>query len=193
MTIEKNIAATLKETMRKREQTMAEFSEALDIPRTTLQGYLSGTSCPRADSIEYLADRLGIPVAALVSGPGGLDGVACLEPLALEIRALHPRAQTVAEHAAALLRSAFQLSDSLYGLEETPPEGRYHYLPLPLHGGYGILAKEREGEGWRTAAVAAPVSRDIREAARLAELCNRCQLAPEQLLDVVQDFLAGSP
>ena len=62
MTIEKNIMATLKREMDKRGVNYAEFSAEINIPRTTLQGYLNDTSHPRADSMENLADKLGISV-----------------------------------------------------------------------------------------------------------------------------------
>ena len=68
MTIEKNIMATLKREMDKRGVNYAELSAEIDIPRTTLQGYLNGTSHPRADSMENLTDKLRISVAELVSG-----------------------------------------------------------------------------------------------------------------------------
>ena len=54
MKIEKNIMATLKREMDRRGMNYAEFSAEIGIPRTTLQGYLNGTSHPRADSIENL-------------------------------------------------------------------------------------------------------------------------------------------
>lgn len=40
--IEKNIMATLKREMDKRGVNYVELSEAIDVPRTTLQGYLNG-------------------------------------------------------------------------------------------------------------------------------------------------------
>ncbi|WP_367272227.1 helix-turn-helix domain-containing protein [uncultured Dysosmobacter sp.] len=68
MQIEKNIAATLRSEMERQGKTLMEFSTELGIPRSTLQGYLKGTSHPRADSMEELAYKLGISLADLVSG-----------------------------------------------------------------------------------------------------------------------------
>ncbi len=63
--IKENIAATLKREMDKRGVNFMEFSTELGIPRTTLQGYLKGTSSPRADSLEDLAGKLGLSPAEL--------------------------------------------------------------------------------------------------------------------------------
>ena len=68
MKIEKNIMATLKREMDKRGVNYAELSAEINVLRMTLQGYLNGTSHPRADSMENLADKLRISVAELVSG-----------------------------------------------------------------------------------------------------------------------------
>ena len=54
MKIEKKIMTTLKREMDKRGVNYVGLSAEIDIPRTTLQGYLNGTSHPRADSIENL-------------------------------------------------------------------------------------------------------------------------------------------
>ena len=64
MNIDKNIAAKLKQEMSKRGVNYAEFAEELGIPRTTMQGYVNGTSYPRADSMKEPANRLGISGSA---------------------------------------------------------------------------------------------------------------------------------
>jgi transcriptional regulator with XRE-family HTH domain len=92
MKIERNISATLKREMVRRKLSLVEFSQALQIPRTTLVGYLNGSSHPRADSLEYLAIKLGISLAELVSGaeyPHN-EGHPCLEPILMELPGLPP-------------------------------------------------------------------------------------------------------
>lgn len=56
---------------------------------------------------------------------------------------------------------------------------------------YGILCRVRQGESWRTAAAAAPLSEDREAVERLAELCTTLQLCPEHLLEVAADFISG--
>lgn len=203
MEIKKHISAVLKREMDKRGLNFMEFSAELDIPRTTLQGYLKGTSSPRADSLEQLADKLGISLAELVSGKEHPKnkGVACLEPVSAEISMLHPCARPMAQEAFSLLQYAFQQSESLSALadsadaEETP-DILYHYClhelrtPPRRFPAYGILVKERTPKGWKTIAVVAPFSRDKKAVAQFAERCTRLQLSPRHLLDAIQDFLA---
>lgn len=90
--IKENIPATLKREMDKRGLTFMEFSTELGIPRTTLQGYLKGTSSPRADTLEELAKKMGISPATLVAGKEHPDsmGISCLDPILLELLSLHP-------------------------------------------------------------------------------------------------------
>lgn len=203
MDIKKHISATLKREMEKRGLNFMEFSTELGIPRTTLQGYLKGTSSPQADSLEELADKLGISPAELVSGkePPGNAGISCLEPVLMELPALHPRALPIAQDAISLLQYAFRLSDDLSAPEKTasaeePAGAVYQYflheLRAPLHRSpaYGILVKERVGEDWVTIAVVAPFSRDKDAVTQLANRCTELQLSPEHLLDAIQDFLS---
>ncbi len=203
MQIEKNIAATLKNEMEKRGGTLMEFSLELGIPRSTLQGYLKGTSHPRADSLEELAEKLGISVAELVSGTeyAGGAGMSCLEPIRLEMQGFHPQAQALAREALSLLRTAFRVSDELNGIDPLwnapeKPDDTYHYCLYemwdPFCGThvYGILGKKRSVHGWVTVAVAAPFSRDRTAVARLTKRCTELQISPVHILDVIHDFLA---
>ncbi len=207
--IKENIAATLKREMDKRGVNFMEFSTELGIPRTTLQGYLKGTSSPRADSLEELASKLGLSPAELVSGTERPDrvGISCLDPVLLELPALHPRVLPAVQNAVSLLRYVFRISSDLYGLEETtspeePPDAVYRYflheMKSPAHGSpaYGILVKERFAGTWATVAIVAPFSLDRTAVTQLIQRCTKLQLSPEHLLDVVQDFLtqcASSP
>lgn len=54
---------------------------------------------------------------------------------------------------------------------------------------YGILCKEKENDRWVTVAVAAPFSNSLEAVSQLAEKCTALQLCPEQMLDVVVDFI----
>lgn len=203
MQIKKNVAAKLKAAMEERGETLAKFAAELDIPKSTLQGYLKETSCPRADSLEELAGKLGISLAELVSEAeyAGYDSASCLDQALLETQALHPSVKPTAEKAISILRSAFHMSDDLYDVEmlersAVDQSDRYKYFlhemrdPFRLMTTYGILAKERLPEGWITVAVVAAFSHDKAAVARLADRCSELQLSPEHLLDVVHDFLA---
>ena len=202
MKIEKNISATLKKEMERRGRTLMEFSSELGIPRSTLQGYLKGTSHPRVDSLEELAKKLGISPAKLVSGEEctGGAGISCLEPILLEFPVLHPRIMPIVKNTIALLRSVLQISDELYDLEEAElaresPDMVYRYFlhelrnPFRRSSSYGILGKERFEEGWTTVALVAAFSHDKAAVAKLVRRCTELQIAPEHLLDVVHDFI----
>lgn len=204
MKIERNISATLRKELSKRGIRFQDFARELGIPRTTLTGYMKGTSHPRADSLEYLAEKLGISLSELVSGDGSphSDGLPCIEPVLMEIPALHPRAIPIARDAASLLQDAFRLSDDLYGLKENEPEDessdevyRYflHEMMIPSYRSpaYGILAKQRFGQGWVTITLVSAFSHDKRAVEQLAARCTELQLSPIHLLDVIQDFLIG--
>lgn len=47
--------------------TLSETADALGISRSTLQEYLAGKINPRADTLEYLAEKLGTDPALLLS------------------------------------------------------------------------------------------------------------------------------
>ena len=179
-----------------------EFSSELGIPRSTLQGYLKGTSHPRVDSLEELAKKLGISPAKLVSGEEctGGAGISSLEPILLEFPVLHPRIMPIVKNTIALLRSVLQISDELYDLEEAElaresPDMVYRYFlhelrsPFRRSPSYGILGKERFKEEWTTVALVAAFSHDKAAVAKLARRCTERQLPPEHLFDVVHDFL----
>ena len=211
MQIEKNISATLNYMMEASRKTKMEFSKDLDIPRSTLQGYLKGDKCLRSDSIEMIAKSLGISPAQLISGPECIDGfgISGLDSILLEIQALHPRARPLAKEAVSLLRDAFRISDELLGFEGREfqaqgaapenPDGGFKYFPHemwdPFHmtHSYGISGKARLADGWTTVATVAAFSRDKTAVAGLAKRCTELQLSPAHLLDVVHDFLAKEP
>lgn len=106
--------------MDKRGVNYAEFSAEINIPRTTLQGYLNDTSHPRADSMENLADKLGISVAEMVSGeePSASAMDFDFDQILSTVPTLHPKVLPAAQQAASLLKSLLQLSKELYAAEE---------------------------------------------------------------------------
>lgn len=202
MQIKKNIAATLRKAMNDRGMTLMEFSQELGIPRTTTQDYLNERTTPRGDTLEFIAQQLGISVAALVSGPeyAEFDGIACLERVFLEIQMLHPDAQPIAKDALHVLRFAFSMSDNLlnYEAKEILQEnngGTYRYIvhelwnPFRQSSSYRLLVKEKMSEGWVTTALVGAFSKNKTAVAQLASKCTQLQLDPEQLLDVIHDFM----
>jgi len=67
MEIKQNVAETVKRIMRERDKTLAELSEDLDIPLSSMKSYANGTTNLRADTIEMLAAKFEITPAELVS------------------------------------------------------------------------------------------------------------------------------
>ena len=185
MNIDKNIAAKLKREMSKRGVNYAEFAEELGIPRTTMQGYVKGSSNPRADSMEELANRLGISVAELVSEEEypAHTGNACLDELISMLPTLHPLARPAAIDAVSMLKIAFQLCEDSYCLHESrnlrsrPPS-------------YGILVKRNSTSEPALSALVAPFSSDRAAVLDLIDRCAKAQLPPAKLVDEVQNFLA---
>lgn len=203
--IKENISAALKREMDKRGLNFMEFSRELDIPRTTLQGYLKGTSSPRADTLEDLAKKLGISPAELIAGTEDprSAGVPCLDALLLELPSLHPLVLPAAQDAISLLQYLFRLSSDLCILDEMmsaaeSPDALYRYFlhevqsPSQNAPAFGILMKERFAENWATVAVISPFSNDRAAVLQIIQHCTKLQLSPEHLLDVVQDFLTQS-
>ena len=200
MNIEKNIAAMLNAARSARNENLTAFSAYLGIPVSTLQGYLKGTSSPRADTLELLAEKLGVAPADLVAGncSRGDSCAACLDRILVEVSSVYPTLRPVAEDMVALLRALFHMSDCLYDLDASggAPAGTYRYalyesrdirLQTPV---YGILAKRRTGEGWTTIAFISAFSYDREAVEQLARSCTELQLSPDHLVDVIHDFLA---
>lgn len=201
MAIEKNIIATLKREMDKRGVNYVGLSAEIGIPRTTLHGYLKGTSHPRSDSLEELAEKLGIFIAELVSGDEySHTGISCLDQVFYELPTLHPLVYSIAREVMSLLQTMFRMSNALYDVDRQLTntqaiEEPYRYCIHELSDSrfctpsYGILMKQRYQDSWSTVAVVSPFSRDKAAVLHLIDLCTKLQLSPEHLLDVVQDFI----
>ena len=67
MEIRANIAETIRRAMRERGENLTEFSASMDIPLSSMKEYANGTKNVRADTIELLAQKLGMPPAVLIS------------------------------------------------------------------------------------------------------------------------------
>lgn len=67
MGIQENIAAVIRAIKEARHKSLAELSEELEISRSALQEYMAGTGNPRIDTIEHLANKLGVDPVFLVS------------------------------------------------------------------------------------------------------------------------------
>ena len=67
MDIRSRIADTLRRQIRDYGKPLAQFSEDFDIPLTSLKSYVRGDTNLRADSIDMLAEKLGVTPAALIS------------------------------------------------------------------------------------------------------------------------------
>ena len=165
-------------------------------------GYLQGTSHPRADSLENLAERLGIPLVELICDD--TDHVSKLDPdyrqLFSDVSQLHPMVQSVAQQTISFLKTIFQISEELYNAEKPAPgilhqNQVYRYClhemrdPFRHTTCYGILVKEQIDETWIITAHVAPFSNDRAAVLGLIDRCTKLQLSPEHISDVVQDFL----
>ena len=68
MEIQKNMAMVIRAIKDASGKSMSEFSAELEISRSALQDYLAGKGNPCVDTINHIADKLGVDTAFLVSG-----------------------------------------------------------------------------------------------------------------------------
>ena len=66
MKICQGIAQTINRAMIVRSKTLSALAEEIGVPISSLQNYASGHSNPRADTIEILAEKLGVSPAELI-------------------------------------------------------------------------------------------------------------------------------
>ena len=116
MKIQKNIAAKLRAKMRELDMSQTEFSDELGIPRSSLQGYLKQEVNPRADTMEFLAERLGCSLSELVTGDAGqtICEFCPFKRLMEGKHLLHPALRPFAEDLQQLLLTVLRFSDLLY-------------------------------------------------------------------------------
>lgn len=72
MPINENLAKAIQQYKLERDLSISELAEDLGVGRTILEIYLNGTGNPRADTLDLLSERSGIPLAELVAGPPGV-------------------------------------------------------------------------------------------------------------------------
>lgn len=68
MPIKENISSAICRYRRARDLSLREAAKELDIPWASLEGYANGRANPRADTLEVLAEKLGVTITELVSG-----------------------------------------------------------------------------------------------------------------------------
>ncbi len=91
MPINENLAKTIQQYKLDRELSISELAEELGVARSILENYLNGTGNPRADTLELLSEKSGIPLAELVSGPpSGLEQARIVVHAARELALLPP-------------------------------------------------------------------------------------------------------
>lgn len=71
MELGKVLAANIRQYKLDHALSIVELAEELHLAVSTTQEYLNGNGNPRGDTLELLAQRMGIPVAQLVSPPAG--------------------------------------------------------------------------------------------------------------------------
>lgn len=67
MTLQKNLSSTMKTIYISRKKTLSAFSDELGISRSSLQEILKGSSNPRIDTIEQIANQLDMDPLVLLS------------------------------------------------------------------------------------------------------------------------------
>ena len=68
MSLQENMAAVIRDAMRRNNKSLSEFSEELGISRNALYDYSKGEGNPTFSTLEHIAERMGIHPAALVLG-----------------------------------------------------------------------------------------------------------------------------
>lgn len=69
MTVSENIAEFINRYKQARQLSYSELADELGIAKSAVVEYSHGTGNPRADTIELLAKRCGVPVTEIVSAP----------------------------------------------------------------------------------------------------------------------------
>lgn len=69
MSINENLSRILKQYKKEHKLTFDQLAALLDLPISSVQKYYNGTGNPRADTLELIARKLGIPLAEIVSPP----------------------------------------------------------------------------------------------------------------------------
>lgn len=67
MGIQQNVAKMMRAFKTAEDKSMTEFSEELEISRSTLQSYLNGTGNPSVSMLDHIAGKLDVDPLVLVS------------------------------------------------------------------------------------------------------------------------------
>lgn len=78
MEIKQNVSKVMRALKKESRKSMTEFSDELQISRSALQDYLSGKGNPSVNTLEHLAQRLGVNTSFLVSGAFSEDQLGIL-------------------------------------------------------------------------------------------------------------------
>ncbi len=81
ISIQENLAASIRLMMDMKQKSLTEFSEELEISRSMLQEYLKGKGNPSIATIEHLASKLDVDPTVLLTGMLGLEQTECVLPL----------------------------------------------------------------------------------------------------------------
>lgn len=81
MTLQRNFSNSITLAYKNSKKTLASFSDELGISRTTLQDILNGNSNPRVDTIEMVAEGLGVNPLSLLSTTYSEEDISLLLPL----------------------------------------------------------------------------------------------------------------
>lgn len=186
-------AARLKQERERRGMSMREFSEEIGIALSSLAEYEAGRRIPRGDTIAYIAKKLRISPASLISDAPPEDQTfrSCLDSLSLKIHTLHPSTRASAKCALDQLFLALQMSDELFLLEKriVPAEPQTAPFRYVLHESssltssaplYGILVEELRDDVWTASAMIAPFSSDRIAVLNVISSANTLHLPPDR-------------
>lgn len=73
MEMQANMAEIIRRIMEKKQMSIQEFSDELEISRTMLQTYMKGKGNPSLKTISHLAEKLELDPAIFLTGMNGLE------------------------------------------------------------------------------------------------------------------------
>lgn len=81
ISIQENLAASIRFMMEVRRQSLTEISEKAEISRSMMQEYVKARGNPSLATIEHLAEKLDVDPTALLTGMLGMEQTECALPL----------------------------------------------------------------------------------------------------------------
>ena len=88
MEVQQNMANVIRLIMETRNMSMDDFSEELEISRSTLQEYLKGKGNPSIKTIIHLSQKLEIEPAVLLTGMTEVEARNVVRPLLNAVRSI---------------------------------------------------------------------------------------------------------